>query len=49
MLREINRGGDSFFNVENGWRALLKADPDVKIEVDIRPLYVGDSVVPPQD
>lgn len=47
MLREINRGGgDSFFNLENGWRALLKADPAVRIEVDIRPLYVGDSVVP---
>ncbi|RZU64141.1 DNA/RNA non-specific endonuclease [Microterricola gilva] len=43
MLRDLNRGaGDSFFNLENQWRALLKADPDVQIEVDIRPHYPAD-------
>lgn len=47
MLRDLNRGaGDSFFNLENHWRGLLKADPTVMIEVDIRPHYSGQSVVP---
>ncbi|MFC9559246.1 glycohydrolase toxin TNT-related protein, partial [Agromyces sp. NPDC056965] len=47
MLAEINRGsGDTFYNLENRWRALLKADPTTRIEVDIRPHYPDGSVVP---
>jgi len=47
MLRDVNRGsGDSFFNLENQWRDLLKTDASTKIEVDIRPHYSGDSRVP---
>ncbi|MGW9630835.1 glycohydrolase toxin TNT-related protein [Agromyces sp. NPDC055520] len=47
MLAEINRGsGDTFYNLENRWRALLKADPTTKIVVDILPHYPDGSVVP---
>jgi hypothetical protein len=47
MLREVNRGGgNSYFNLENSWRALLRKDPLARIEVDFEPVYVGDSLVP---
>ncbi|WP_336857898.1 DNA/RNA non-specific endonuclease, partial [Sinomonas albida] len=47
MLRDLNRGaGDSFYNLENSWRTILRDDPAARIDVDIRPHYVGDSKVP---
>jgi hypothetical protein len=47
MLRDINRGaGDSFYNLENQWRSMLKAHPSAKIELDIRPHFEGDGKVP---
>ncbi|KGJ71836.1 hypothetical protein GY21_19465 [Cryobacterium roopkundense] len=47
MLTELNRGGgNSYFNLENTWRGMLKADPNTKIEVDIRPHYPDGEKVP---
>ena len=47
MLRDLNRGaGESFFNLENHWRQVLRDTPDASIEVSIRPRYGSDSTVP---
>jgi DNA/RNA non-specific endonuclease len=47
MLKELNRGpGNSYFNLENSWRALLKTDPPPVIRADIYPEYIGSSKVP---
>jgi DNA/RNA non-specific endonuclease len=51
MLRELNRGaGESFGNMERGWRKILGETPlgetPPTIEVNIRPRYEGASTVP---
>ena len=47
MLKGINRGsGNSYFNLENSWRTLLKTDPPPVIRADIYPAYIGGSKLP---
>lgn len=47
MLRDLNRGaGDSFYNLENHWRSILKVDPVAKIPVTVRSRFIGGSKVP---
>ena len=47
MLRDVKRGsGDSFFNLENQWRTLLRDNPNTQIGVDIQPHYPSGSTVP---
>ena len=49
MLRDVNRGaGNSFYNLENEWRSLLKGDAPARIELDIEPEYPAGSTVPDQ-
>lgn len=47
MLREVNRGkSDSYYNLENQWRAMLREIPPPKITVDIQVHYPENSTVP---
>lgn len=47
MLRNVNRGaGDSFYNVENLWRSILKDEPSAKIPVSVLSRFLEDSKVP---
>ena len=47
MLRDVNRGsGDSFFNLENQWRTLLRDNPGTRLETTIRPFYMPGASAP---
>ncbi len=42
MIKRLNRGaGESYFNLENGWRSTLRAEPAAKIAVDFRSHFLN--------